>query len=109
VIVDQLSHLGADLPERLVPAYLFESIADALQRNAQAIRRMMNLVVAEPLDAGVTLAHHVVVVGLECHDPVTLDGGFEAAGRFADAAKRELGSAGHGRKGARVCGRRQAR
>ena len=35
----------------------------------------MDFVVAKPLDTGVALAHDVVVIGFECDDSISLDGG----------------------------------
>jgi hypothetical protein len=94
----ELSNLRADFLERLLPADLLEPILDPLQRNPKPVRRVMDLVVAKALDARVTLADHVIVVGLEGNDAIALDGGSEAASRLTNTAKRKLCSGGHDRK-----------
>jgi hypothetical protein len=69
---------------------------------------MVNLVVPKPLDASVALADDVLVIRLERDDAVTFDGGPQAAGRFANAAKRQLRSGRHRGEGARARPRGQA-
>lgn len=107
MVFHDLAHLGADLGERLLPADLFKPVTDALQGNAKPVVRMMNLVVAKPLDTGIALADDVVGVGLDGKHAVVFDRCFQPAGRFADAAEREFGSMGHGGKGASMRERRQ--
>ena len=95
MVLHELPHLGANLLERLLPADLLESIPNALQWHPQTVGRVVDLVVAKPLDARVPLADDVLGVGLDGDDLVVLDCGAEAAGRLANAAKRKLCSTRH--------------
>ena len=95
---DELANLAADFVERLLPGDLFEALAHALEWHPEAVGRVVNLVVAKPLDAGVAATDDVVCVRFEADDSVTVQSCSEATGSLANPAKGLLSSACHGEK-----------
>ena len=95
MVRDELPYLRPDLAKGLVPTDLLETSVDSFERNAQPVGRMMNLVVAKTLDAGVPLGDDVRAIRFERDDSITIDRCLEPAGRFANPAKGMLRSGWH--------------
>jgi hypothetical protein len=63
------------------------AVADRFERVQQAIGRVVQLVLLEPLHAGEAAGRDVARVGPDRHDALALDVDLEPAQRLADPAK----------------------
>ncbi len=87
-VAAQAPDFVADLGQGLVPRHTLPVLADALHGMADAVGRIVEAVLFEPLHAAEALGRDVVFVGANLQDLVILDGHLEPAQGLADAAKR---------------------
>ena len=84
--VDQLAHLPADAPERVVPAYPLKLSVGPLHGVEQSIGRVVHPMLLEAFEASIATCRNVVVVGLDIDDLVAVYRDLEPTQSLANPA-----------------------